>query len=264
MRIFGAINFKGGVGKSSVVTNIAGIYAQRGRKVLIVDADPQGNALLTFGYNPDDLENTLYEVITEGIHPKEAIINVHENIDVLGSNTDMAFLDFAVINNPIYPNPYTLFREVFQKIENDCEYDLILADGPPTTGIPFGNLLAGCTDLIIPFEPDYYNMRSLLKMLEFIENFKDKHNSNLKILGVLATKVNQRTTLHSEVLQQCRKFCLENGIPMFETVIPLSIRFATSVTYSKLPAVLTDKNNELVSSYFEVEREIKELIGVEK
>lgn len=263
MKIIGAINFKGGVGKSSVVTNLAGIYAQRGKRVLIIDADPQGNALLTFGSNPDDLENTLFEVITQGVHPKDAIIKVHENIDVLGSNTDMAFLDFAVINNPEYPNPYALFRDIFQKIKNDCEYDLILADGPPTTGIPFGNLLAGCTDLIIPFEPDYYNMRSLLKMLEFIENFKEKHNPDLEILGVLATKVNQRTTLHSEVLQQCRKFCLENEIPMFETVIPLSIRFATSVTYANLPAVLTDKNNELVASYYEVASEIKEMIGDE-
>lgn len=89
-------------------------------------------------------------------------------------------------------------------------------------------------------------MRSLKKILNAIHNFKEQHNPKLQITGVVAALVYQRTTLHDEVLQQCRKYCFENGIHMFETVILRSVRFAASVAYDRKPATLTDFKNPLV------------------
>lgn len=101
-------------------------------------------------------------------------------------------------------------------------------------------------------------MRSLMKIIKAIEDFGQKYNPYLEILGVLATLVDRRTSLHSEVIQECRKFCLENNIKMFDTIIPRSVRFASSVAYDRLPATLTDRTNPLVASYFDLIREVFE------
>ncbi|MGP6151697.1 ParA family protein [Priestia flexa] len=89
---------KGGVLKSSIVSNLAGVLSKEGKKVLIIDTDNQGNASISFGENPDNFELTLYDVLLEGIEPKKAIVNVHKNIDILPSNDDMGFFEFDVIS----------------------------------------------------------------------------------------------------------------------------------------------------------------------
>lgn len=246
---------KGGVLKTSITANLAGALS-KDKKVLIIDTDNQGNVALSFGVNPDSLEKTLYDVLVDDMDPNDAIISVFENIDILPSNDDMAFFEFDVLTQrEKYQQPFSLLKEVIQQIEQ--QYDLILIDTPPNLGLTQGNVLSASSSVLIPFQPESYSMRSLVKILQAIENFKEKHNPSLSILGVVATLVDSRTNLHSQVLQECRRFCYENDIRMFETVIPRSVRFAASVAYERLPATLTEKHNPLVASYFDLLKEVQ-------
>lgn len=256
MPIIAVSTNKGGVLKTSITTNLAGALCSE-HKVLIIDTDNQGNVLISFGINPDSIEQTLYDVLVDGLDPKKAIVNVHPNIDVLPANDDMSFLEFDVLSNrKDYPNPFNMLKTAMRSIEK--EYDYILIDSPPNLGLVQGNVLSYAESILIPFQPEGYSMRSLVKILNAIHNFKEKHNPELEIMGVVATLVDQRTTLHSEVLQQCRRFCIENNIRMFEAVIPRSVRFASSVAYDRKPATLTDTKNPLVQAYFDLLQEVKE------
>lgn len=254
-RVIAVSTNKGGVLKTSIVTNLASAFSIDGNKVLIIDADNQGNASLSFGMNPDEFENSLYDVVLSGLNVENSIYNVYENIDIIPSNDDMTFFDFDVLTNiSRFPKPFHLFKDNLSHLKE--RYDVIFIDTPPNLGLVHGNVLVYCNEVLIPFQPESYSMRSLIKMLNSISQFKNEHNLDLGVLGVVGTLVDSRTVLHSQVLQECRRFCYENDINMLDTVIPRSIRFASSVAYSGLPAVLSDKNNDLVKSYIDLKNEI--------
>lgn len=253
-RIIAISTNKGGVLKTSLTTNLAGVLSKENR-ILIVDTDNQGNAALSFGKNPDQFERTIYDVLLEGIDPKKAIYNVYENIDLLPANDDMAFFEFDVLTEvDRYPEPFALLKNALEPIQDD--YDFILIDTPPNLGLTQGNVLSFAKEVLIPFQPESYSMRSLVKILKAIDDFRERHNQHLSVLGVVGTLIDSRTVLHSQVLQECRAFCMENNIPIFETVIPRTVRFAASVAYEGLPATLINKSNTLVSSYFELTKEM--------
>lgn len=247
---------KGGVLKTSITTNLAGVLC-RDHRVLIIDTDNQGNAALSFGLNPDDFYKTIYDVLLQEAKADDLVINVHKNIDLLASNDDMSFLEFEVLTRRRkYQMPFHLLKDNVGHLTR--HYDYILIDTPPNLGLIQGNVLTFADQVLIPFQPEHYSMRSLTKILKSINDFKERHNHKLEILGVVATLVDQRTNLHSVVLQECKKYCYHNEITMFDTVIPRSVRFASSIAYEGLPATLTQKNNRLVSSYFELIKEVKE------
>lgn len=247
---------KGGVLKTTSTVNLAGVLAKN-KRVLIVDADNQGNVALSFGHNPDSLTNTLYDVLVNGMEPQQAIMNVYKNIDVLPSNDDMAFFEFDVFRNPAkYPDPYTLLRDRLQDVRD--QYDCIIIDTPPNLGLATGNVLTLADEVLIPFQPESYSMRSLIKIIKAINEFKASYNPALSIMGVVATLVDSRTNLHSVVLQECRKFCAQEGIRLFETTIPRSVRFANSTAFDSLPATIADSKDKVVQNYFQL---AKEMIG---
>lgn len=248
---------KGGVLKTTITTNLAGILS-KDKKVLIIDTDMQGNCLITFGKNPDQQELTIYDVLVNNVPAEKAIVNVYKNIDVLPANDDMDLFDFDILMNiKKYPKFFMLVKDAIQKLRS--KYDYILVDSPPYKGLMHGNILSFVDKVLIPFQPETYSMRSLVKMIQSIEEFKKQHNPTLSILGVVATLVDQRTTLHSQVLQECRKYCVQHDVNMFDTVIPRSVRFAASVAYDKLPATLTDVKNPIVMNYFELLKEAEQI-----
>ena len=253
-RIIAISTNKGGVLKTSLTTNLAGVLSKTNR-ILIVDTDNQGNAALSFGKNPDQFEMTIYDVLLQGVHPKKAIYKVYKNIDILPANDDMAFFEFDVLTEvDRYPEPFALLKNALEPIQDD--YDFIIIDTPPNLGLTQGNVLSFAKEVLIPFQPESYSMRSLVKILKAIDDFRERHNPNLSVLGVVGTLIDSRTVLHSQVLQECRAYCFNNSIRMFDTIIPRTVRFASSVAYEGLPATLTDKNNALVASYFELAKEM--------
>ncbi|MEH6848548.1 ParA family protein [Bacillus pseudomycoides] len=248
---------KGGVLKSSMTVNLAGLYAKQGKKVLIIDADQQGNSLLSFGKNPDNYRTTLHDVLVNFVPASEAIINVHKNIDILPSNEMMSFLDFDVLPHlDKYVNPFLLLKVALMSVEDD--YDVILFDSPPSSGLIQSNVIC-CTDnIIIPFQPEQYSVRSLIKIIDVINQFKERHNQNLEIAGVVATLVQKNTKLHTEAIKQARKFCDKEKVYFFDANIPRSISFANSIAYNNLPLTLATKDTEFAFYYRNLFKELNE------
>src|SRR5690606_22298175 len=194
-RIIAISTNKGGVLKTSLTTNLAGVLSKTNR-ILIVDTDNQGNAALSFGKNPDQFERTIYDVLLEGIDPKKAIYNVYENIDLLPANDDMAFFEFDVLTEvDRYPEPFALLKNALEPIQDD--YDFILVDTPPNLGLTQGNVLSFAKEVLIPFQPESYSMRSLVKILKAIDDFRERHNPNLSEIG----RASCRERVHISVVE---------------------------------------------------------------
>jgi chromosome partitioning protein len=247
---------KGGVGKTSLVANLAGAITKSLKKrVLIIDTDGQGNSSIAFGLNPQDFENTIYDILVNETPAADVVVTVNEYLDIIPANNDMNFLEFDILPNiHQYKEPFQLLKKALNKIKGS--YDYVLIDTPPSMGLVAGNVLAASDKVIIPFVPETFAVNGFVRVIEAIEDFKLKENPSLKVCGIVGMMVDSRTVLHSEMLEQARKYCFINEIPMYETVIPKSIRFANSTAYEGKPATWTDYNNPIVSAYYELMEEV--------
>ncbi len=235
-------NNKGGVLKTTTVTNIAGVYASQGKKVLIVDADNQSNVALSFGLNPDNFRTSIYDVLCGGLPPEDAIISLQDNIDLLPSNRDLISFEFDIIGDiKSYPEPFLLMKKALQHLKDD--YDYILIDTPPSLGLMNGNVFTFADKVLIPFVPELYAMRSLIEVIDTINDFKEEYNPELEVLGVLGTLVNMQTNLHTGVMQETKRYAEEKGVYVFDTIVPRTIEFANSVSYHKKPATLVTRKS---------------------
>lgn len=255
MKIIAITTNKGGVLKTSLSVNLAGLLADNHR-VLVVDMDNQGNAGLSFGFNVDEFENTIYDVFFNNLHPEKAIVTASENIDLLPSNDDMTWFETDLIEKrEKFPSPYHLLKHALVKVSD--RYDYCIIDGPPTLGINTANILTAADEIIIPYQPEPYAMRSFIKTLQACERMKTV-NKDIRVLGVVATLTDSRTNLHSQFVQECRVYCFENHLHMFDTDIPRSIRFASAINQHGLPATIVDRGHKMVKKYEELLKEVME------
>lgn len=249
---------KGGVLKSSLTVNLAGVWASQGKKVLIIDMDNQGNSLVSFGKNPDDYEDTIYDVLLDGLAVEHTRVNVYENIDVIPANDDMRFFE-----NDLKESGRDEGKDRFLFLKNAVnhlrsEYDIILVDSPPTLGTTQGNILAFVDYVVIPFQPEPYSQRSLVKIVEAIKEMQIDINNQIEILGIVATLVDSRAVIHSEIISECRQFASERNWHVFDTVIPRSVRFPDEIRRSGLPATISFPNHKIVAKYKELAKEIED------
>lgn len=254
---------KGGVGKTSLVSNLAGaISKSEKKKILIIDTDGQGNSSIAFGLNPSEFNNTIFDVLLGHTGMENVIVKIDEYIDIVPANEDMNFFEFDVLPSiQKYDQPFHLLRQNMQGVLNN--YDYVFIDTPPSMGLVAANVLTAADKVLIPFVPEVFGVKGLIRIVEAINDIKASDNPNLDILGVVGMMVDSRTVLHSDMLQQARRYCIENEIHMFETIIPKSIRFANSTAYEGKPATWTDSNNPIVKAYFELMNEVFEY-GKEK
>ncbi|MDA1509616.1 AAA family ATPase [Bacillus cereus group sp. TH36-2LC] len=230
-------NNKGGVLKTTTTTNLAGVLSSKGYKVLIVDADNQGNATMAFGVDKNALRTTIYDVLAGGVPPEDAIINVHNTIDLLPSNRELISFEFDVIGDTkSYPEPFKLMTNALSHLKE--VYDFILIDTPPSLGLMNGNVFTFTDHVVIPYAPELYSMDSLVEVVHVIRDFKQAFNPNLEILGVLRTLVNIHTNLHSGIIQETNRYACENDIHVFDTVIPNTIQFSNAVAFYERPATI--------------------------
>lgn len=248
---------KGGSGKTSLTTNLAAAIATKHKKkVLIIDIDGQGNASLAFGLNPIELKTTIYDVLVGDSTPEEAIVNVGPGVDILPSNSDMDFFDIEVLTNfkPGSGNPFFMLKEAMGRFQDN--YDYVFIDTPPSLGLVVGSVLVYADEVIVPFVPEVFDVKGLVRLLETIKDFKKKHNPRLSVRGVVGTMVDSRTNLHTEMLQQAKDYLGTKDIQMYQNYIPRTIRFASATAYTNMPAVWSDKSNAIVGSYFKLAKEI--------
>lgn len=284
------INNKGGSAKTTTVVNLAGAFSRRfpEKKILIVEADGQGNATRSFDLKAREYENSMYDVFMGNKTPEECTITAYANIDLIPANSDMNYLEFDAMSryeedtnarlfqllkklnarydmsdmsydqfekyasntNDLTDTYFDMLHGKFDSLED--EYDLIIFDTPPEVKAITSSILAIADEAIIPFEPDTYSIDGILNILSRITTIKEQYNKDMNVTGLLAVKVKKKTLLHTDVINSVMKFCMKNNINYFETEIPNSIRFASSTSYKGLPATIALKDNIFVQAYYDL------------
>ncbi len=223
-RIVAVTNQKGGVGKTTTVINLAAYLARQNRRVLVVDADPQGNATSGLGADKNNLPLTLYEVLLNGVHVEQATQKVTKfSLSLLPSNANLAGAEVELVG---------MERREFKLKEalGGLNYDYILIDCPPSLGLLTVNALTAATDVLIPVQTEYYALEGLSQLLGVIQQVRSALNPELNLLGLVMTMFDSRTSLAPQIKDE---LIHHFGTKLFETVVPRNVRLAEAPSFGK-------------------------------
>ena len=247
-KIITITNQKGGVGKTTTCVNLAASLAATKKRVLLVDLDPQGNASMGSGIDKHTLENTVYEVLTDQINIREAIVKDTEaGYDLIGSNGDLTAAEVELLQIPRRE-----FRLKMALMEVSEEYDFVLIDNPPSLNLLTVNALASSAGVIIPMQCEYYALEGISALIGTIEKINKRLNPELKIEGILRTMFDPRMSLTKDVSTHLVEYF---GDKVYRTVIPRNVRLAEAPSHG-MPALHYDKNSRGAVAYLALAGEL--------
>lgn len=240
-------NQKGGIGKTTSAVNIAAGVAYLGKKVLLCDLDPQGNATSGVGISKKT-ENTIYEALVGRIHPKDAILDTgFKNLYCMPSTITLAGAEFEFVD--IENREYRL-KSVLEEVRNDFDY--IFVDCPPSLGILTLNALAAADGVIVPMTCEYYAMEGLSQLMISIRQTKKFYNHNLEITGILITMYDKRLNLTRQVLEQLERYYSDK---IFKTKVIRNVRLTEAPSHG-MPAIYYDQHSKGAELYMDLAKEL--------
>ena len=247
-KILAICNQKGGTGKTTSAINIATYLALTGKRVLVVDLDPQANATSGLGINKHNIKKSTYHILLEELDIREILQDIEvNNLYLAPSNLDLTGAEVELVST--LGREYRLKRALELVKDN---FDFILIDSPPSLGLLTINALCAADAVLIPVQCEYYALEGLTQLVNTIKLVKDHLNPNLEIQGVILTMADFRTNLTKEVIQESRQHFKDK---IYATVIPRSIKLSEAPSYGK-PIALYDKHCIGAQKYEELTREI--------
>ena len=240
-RIISIANQKGGVGKTTTTINLSACLAEKNKKVLVVDIDPQGNSSSGLGLDKDNLENTIYELLLGECNLDDCITSsVVENLDVLPSNINLSGAEIELIS---IENKEYLLKNILDPLRN--RYDFIIIDCPPSLNLLTVNAMTASDTVLVPIQCEYYALEGLTQLIHTIDLIKDRLNPKLEIEGIVFTMYDARTNLSTQVVENVKEN-LDRRI--YKTIIPRNVRLAEAPSYG-MPIIMYDAKSTGAESY---------------
>ena len=240
-RVIAVANQKGGVGKSTTAINLSACLAEKGKKVLAIDIDPQGNTTSGLGVDKNNVENTLYELLLGEAEAKDTIVkDVVENVDLIPSNVNLSGAEIELIG--VDEKEY-IMKKIIDKVRR--KYDYIIMDCPPSLNMLTINALTAANSVLVPIQCEYYALEGLSQLIHTIELVKERLNKKLVMEGVVFTMYDARTNLSLQVVENVKNNLNQT---IYKTIIPRNVRLAEAPSHG-LPINYYDARSTGAESY---------------
>ncbi len=247
-RVVAVANQKGGVGKSTTAVNLGAALAEIGRKVLVIDLDPQGNASTGLGIEPARRQIGTYQVLSQGVSPESAVVEtVVSGVWAIPSTIDLAGAEIELVGQ--IARETRLSRAIDSVVS---AYDFVFLDCPPSLGLLTVNALSAADELIVPIQCEYYALEGLGQLLRNVRLIQQSLNPKLRLTGIVLTMYNSRTKLSEQVVAEVRRYF---GPRVYDTIIPRTVRLSEAPGFG-LPITTYDPRSKGAKAYRALAREV--------
>ena len=261
MPVWGIVNQKGGVGKTTTAVNLAAGLASKGHRTLLIDADPQGNATTGLGIDKQSVRGTLFDVIQATVASPEssdavrlAVVNVSPNLDVVPATLELAGVE-PILMNAV--GKEQILREAIAGIQKD--YEWIIIDAPPSLGLLTVNILAACEKVIVPLQTEFYAMEGISHLLTTIDVVKRRINPRLEVAKVLLTMYDSRNNLAVSVVEEVQSYF---GGKVSGVIIPRNVRLGEAPSFGEAAVTRFPESKGAVAYQELVDEVLRECVAL--
>ncbi|SNS54290.1 chromosome partitioning protein [Anaerovirgula multivorans] len=250
-KVIAIFNQKGGVGKTTTNVNLSACVANKGKKVCVIDIDPQGNTTSGFGVDKTQLEYSIYDLMIDEVNIRKIIIQTeYENIDLIPSSSELAGAEIELVSTN---DRERKLRKAINEIRGD--YDYIFVDCPPSLGLLTINSLSAVDSVLIPIQCEYYALEGVSQLMNTIQLVKQSLNPSLEVQGVVLSMFDGRTNLSIQVVDEVKNYFKGK---VYTTIIPRNVRLAEAPSHGQ-PIIYYDNKSKGAEAYLELAEEFIEL-----